>query len=478
MSTEQGDQGVRDQGVRDQGLGAPGWFGRLVDEAVDREGRLVADARTVRGGAALDAAVRELLWTSGVAVGGALEGPPSPVAGAGAREQAFIELLRLQLHLGAGLVHDLRPGLSRDRHRTLLAGLMAAAAGELATAAALEEASQAAEPLEPRSERRLFGIVGARLVRRAYLLGHPPAGLPVHPGLALLEVRRFVRLASAVLARPGRLRRRAAVHLAQSSRGVVLYLEALAALVHPPGPPSAEVRRTVHRQVRALPLGSADRRAALRAVDAPRALTELLESASARGREALLEPLALAALLRPAEEGLRGSLRGQAVAAGIAPAVVDAALARAAALLLAQADAVGRLVTHVPSGPLQETLASAMEAVQGAADSLAREVQETGELGILLARLAHGETLSAEERRRMRAQLVDLAKAVPSLAVFAAPGGMLLLPVLLKVLPFDLRPSAFQPPPRPTRAPLALPAPAPAVGVEAADEGQSPPEAA
>jgi hypothetical protein len=44
----------------------------------------------------------------------------------------------------------------------------------------------------------------------------------------------------------------------------------------------------------------------------------------------------------------------------------------------------------------------------------------------------------------MREQLVDVAKTVPSLAVFALPGGFILLPVVLKLLPFDLRPSSFR----------------------------------
>ncbi|WNZ63602.1 hypothetical protein QEG98_07750 [Myxococcus sp. MxC21-1] len=44
----------------------------------------------------------------------------------------------------------------------------------------------------------------------------------------------------------------------------------------------------------------------------------------------------------------------------------------------------------------------------------------------------------------MRAQLVDVAKAIPALAIFAAPGGILLLAALGKVLPFSLLPSAFQ----------------------------------
>lgn len=44
----------------------------------------------------------------------------------------------------------------------------------------------------------------------------------------------------------------------------------------------------------------------------------------------------------------------------------------------------------------------------------------------------------------MRQELIDLAKAIPALAIFAAPGGLLLLAALAKVLPFSLLPSAFQ----------------------------------
>ena len=43
----------------------------------------------------------------------------------------------------------------------------------------------------------------------------------------------------------------------------------------------------------------------------------------------------------------------------------------------------------------------------------------------------------------MKAQLIDLAKAVPALAIFAAPGGLLLLPLLAKLLPFNVLPSAW-----------------------------------
>jgi hypothetical protein len=66
-----------------------------------------------------------------------------------------------------------------------------------------------------------------------------------------------------------------------------------------------------------------------------------------------------------------------------------------------------------------------------------------GELSSLLGRLARGQTLAAAERRRMREQLVDLAKVIPALAIFAAPGGVLLLAALVKLLPQSFLPSAL-----------------------------------
>jgi hypothetical protein len=63
----------------------------------------------------------------------------------------------------------------------------------------------------------------------------------------------------------------------------------------------------------------------------------------------------------------------------------------------------------------------------------------------LLAKAAAGQALDASERRKVKEQLIDLAKAVPALAIFAAPGGLVLLPLLAKLLPFDVLPSAFDP---------------------------------
>ncbi len=84
---------------------------------------------------------------------------------------------------------------------------------------------------------------------------------------------------------------------------------------------------------------------------------------------------------------------------------------------------------------------------------LRRELHETGELYHLLGRAARRQPLTAEERQRMRAQLLDVARVLPALAILAAPGGLLLLAVLGKVLPFSLLPSAFQDPPESERKP-------------------------
>jgi hypothetical protein len=77
-------------------------------------------------------------------------------------------------------------------------------------------------------------------------------------------------------------------------------------------------------------------------------------------------------------------------------------------------------------------------------DALVTEIRETGELGQLLARAAAGTALTGDEKRKVKAQLIDLAKAVPALAIFAAPGGMLLLPLVAKLLPFSVLPSAWE----------------------------------
>jgi hypothetical protein len=92
----------------------------------------------------------------------------------------------------------------------------------------------------------------------------------------------------------------------------------------------------------------------------------------------------------------------------------------------------------------EEVVAGIQRTLEKNFNALMKEVRETGELSLLLTKAARGQDLTRDERRRMRQQLIDVAKAIPALAIFAAPGGLLLFIALAKVLPFNILPSAFQ----------------------------------
>lgn len=74
-------------------------------------------------------------------------------------------------------------------------------------------------------------------------------------------------------------------------------------------------------------------------------------------------------------------------------------------------------------------------------DRLTKEIKESGELMQLLAK-STTKDLSKEEKKKVKKQLLDICKTVPSLTIFLLPGGSLLLPILIKFIP-QLLPSAF-----------------------------------
>ena len=76
-------------------------------------------------------------------------------------------------------------------------------------------------------------------------------------------------------------------------------------------------------------------------------------------------------------------------------------------------------------------------------DRILQEIRETGELSLLLMKAGRGERWTSEEREKVVSQLLDICKTIPTLAIFALPGGGILLPVLIKILPFGILPSAF-----------------------------------
>lgn len=72
---------------------------------------------------------------------------------------------------------------------------------------------------------------------------------------------------------------------------------------------------------------------------------------------------------------------------------------------------------------------------------LVKELRQSKDLMVLITKSTHTE-LSKEEQKRMQAQLLDILKTVPSLAIFMLPGGAILLPLFAKLIP-NLLPSAF-----------------------------------
>lgn len=72
---------------------------------------------------------------------------------------------------------------------------------------------------------------------------------------------------------------------------------------------------------------------------------------------------------------------------------------------------------------------------------LQKELYESKELVALLTKSTTSD-LSAEEKKKVQNQLIDIFKSIPSLAIFMLPGGAVLLPIFIKLIP-KLLPSSF-----------------------------------
>lgn len=72
---------------------------------------------------------------------------------------------------------------------------------------------------------------------------------------------------------------------------------------------------------------------------------------------------------------------------------------------------------------------------------LTQELIESKELLLLLGQSTQ-RNLTEDEKKKVKEQLLDICKTIPSLTIFLVPGGSLLLPLLIKFIP-SLLPSAF-----------------------------------
>jgi len=74
--------------------------------------------------------------------------------------------------------------------------------------------------------------------------------------------------------------------------------------------------------------------------------------------------------------------------------------------------------------------------------ALLQELKQSKEAVYLIKKATHSK-LSSEEKIIIKIQLISICKSIPAFAVFMLPGGAILLPLLIKLIP-DMLPSAFR----------------------------------
>lgn len=456
-------------------LGKAGWLSSILEEAVAAHSSATSPAvapglseDSSSGRARARAYLRKTLRASGLLYGTPMEGMPEAEAPSGGQgrqarapeEQLFLAVVRTLARMVLDIA--LLTGAPVRTREDQLLFLFAVFTGELSLAEDIDAKLQRGSTVS----RRLKGKVESALERRAIsLAGDPVYGLVLHNGALYADAQMFGRQAIDYFSR-GRFTRAAAQRRVDfAARQKALLVKVLAGLACADREPSYSTRRAILRQVEDLALPDAieselkasvkksfEHRLSVRTMVADvrskdmqhfiveqTLLASLVDGQRSRSERAFIQELADA--LRVSGEELHRLELEMAEFYARHRSVVDVFTVSAAAGVMGE-DYVIRI-----QGALEDNFHKVMQ-----------EVRETGDLAVLLAKAARGQSLTRDERRRMRAQLIDVAKAIPALAIFAAPGGVLLLIALSKVLPFSLLPSAFQDEPAPATEPTPQPA--------------------
>jgi hypothetical protein len=355
--------------------------------------------------------------------------------------EAFVRPLREHVQLLLDITIVLERPWEPARRRAELAMLFVALDGDGSSA-------KAADPARPHKKsaaavRRAFAVAAGALVERCWPPGDPRGGLPLRAGLLCIERRQLARLAidyhrrGAIDDPPVRRR------LAQARLEAVALFEALASAAAADAPRDRSALRGPLRQLRRLELPRPLAARARAALASPLPADDLVAAIHPRLRPFVFEQLLLAGLAAQSSPGREAFVARFAEVAGISRDEIVALQAEAALLYATEQ----RWIEAPPpvDGAIEDAVERLAEAFSENLEALVTELKQTGELTQLLAKAAAGHTLDDTERAKVKAQLIDLAKAVPAIAIFAAPGGMLLLPLLAKVLPFNVLPSAWEP---------------------------------
>ncbi len=454
-------------------LGTQGWLEELIREGVTKY-RPDATSNSVREAATLPPGVgrarrylRGILRESGLLFG-TPDAPAPDEQSLGPEEQLFLAVLRVftRIALDVATLVEAAPGPRPEQLLLLFA--------------ALSHRVDDSEDVHRRIERaakqwpvpqKIWLRVEKAMEKRALSLGADPYyGLVLHNGAVYADANLFGRVAIAYFSGATFPREAVERRLGFASQQKARLVEVLVGLVSAERKPGFPARRAILRQIDDLrlpdQLADETREFARKAFEKPVAHKRLTAGLRSRDmRRFILEQTLLASLVdgrrSPREVEWTRSLGAQL---DFSPENI-----RMLELEVAEFYSKHRKVVDVFSlsggaEVMGEQWVDEMStSVKKNYRALLKEIRETGELSRLLARAARGHKLSREEKTAMREQLIDVAKAVPALAIFAAPGGVLLLLALAKVLPFDLLPSSFRDEPD-ERERLRLVAPPPRAG--------------
>lgn len=434
-------------------LGKAGWLGTLLTEAVLRHDPAAAAAvlEPSPGGLSPEARARSYLRRA-LRRTGLLYGTPTGADGGfsttAPEEQLFLAVVRTYARIALDIAAvTAAPSGPRAQQ---LAFLFATLAGDLRLS---EELGKALGRKGGGLSARALARLESALAERAMSLGGDPVyGLVLHNAAVFEDAQLFGRQAVDLFVRGEVKRADTERRLAVFAQRKAILVEVLVALSCAERPPSFPARRAILRQIEDLGLPARLKdplaRRVKRAFERPPSLEAIVKPVrSAELRRFILEQTLLASLV----DGHRSQTELAFIQKLAALFEMEGALGRIE-LEMAEFYAQNRSVVDVftvaagADGMGEELVESMQRTLEKNFQALLTEIRETGELSVLLTRAARGQALTAAEWRQARAQLVDIAKAIPALAIFAAPGGVLLLVALAKVLPFNLLPSAFQDP--------------------------------
>jgi hypothetical protein len=422
------------------------WLRTFVDEAFysRRAARFAEELNAHRGRPAARRAFTLFPHRRGLRLGAPLLREGQEVARHAGRLTPIVRYLAVLSDYAHRMGNEISARPEADADRRDRARMMATA---LATLLDDEAAAIAAADADDIKATRALTRVGKALERRRYLLGNPLLGLTLNHALIAADARSFAEVAPLAWRRvPTALER------ANANEGLRARREALVACVaslsaHRAQLETDRLSRTTERwHVRSLGLRRDETARLLAHVDAPPDVEGCAALVPAGDRGFVLEHVVLAARVDGrVDDAEREWIEALAARLEIEDARRRRFERRVGDFVEVHRDRFNPLDHAERFEAARPPVAVRFSrVVRQNLDALVMEIRETGDLALLLAKRAKGTRLTPDEARRLRSQLVDVAKAVPSLAVFSLPGGIILVPLLLKLLPFDLRTSAFK----------------------------------